>query len=385
LESDRLSGWLTWEALSARLAANGVDDITERQLERWRNEGVFPAVQNVPLKFQGSVTYYPPNSCEQALEIRRLLGEKDLFAYVGWELWWRGFWVGEIHWKLALEKAASQWDRYLGKLKLQIAKDEKSNSNKTIFDRAAQSNVSNIVLSRLRGRVEIENLATVFRVILETATGQFRDFEPNPQTDVRTDEDVAAGRKLKSPDEIQLMHALDFVQSEADTVLGKKFQFSAALLPMLRDISTALRTGKFSDVCQYSNVEIEQARTDLRNAMKLAITLYEAKGWIYGRNAFGLRLMAWVAKKATPELKCMMILCWVKLRRVSIDLYPSAEIASLTDQVEIIRHFSQQLRQLAEIDGRFASVLTPKRIRKGLNDQIAFQRFLREIKVATMP
>jgi len=153
---------------------------------------------------------------------------------------------------------------------------------------------------------------------------------------------------------------------------------------MLRDISTAMRAGKLADVIQYPQGEIENARDDLRNAMRLATALYEAKSWIYGPNAFGLRMMNWVSKKATQGMKCTFVLCWVKLQRVSKHLYSSAQIASLAGQAENIHNDSLKLRELAKSDSRLTPILTPKRIRKALKDEISFRRFLKEIEAATM-
>ncbi len=379
------SDWLTWEQLSACLAANGVD-VSERQLERWRNEGVFPPVCQVQLKYQGSVTYFPPGSCEQALEVRKLLGENRKFEYVGWELWWGGFWAGEKHWKPALQNKALQLDGHLKRLKLQVDKDENSNSKKSLFDQAAsrvdKSNSSNIIMSRVLARVELGKLATVFRVILGTATGKFDEFEPVTK-DIRTENEISAGIKEKSPDETQLVKAMDLGQSEKDSILGQRFHFTRALLPALRDISTAMRTGKLVDVIQYPEEEIKNARDDVRNALSIALALHEATEWIYGREAFGLRLGAWIAKKAAPGVKRALVLVWVKYRRASSIPYSSAEIASFLDQAEIIRNQSLQLRKLAKNDQRFASVLTIKKLRQACRDQNSLNKFIKELQAAT--
>jgi hypothetical protein len=236
----------------------------------------------------------------------------------------------------------------------------------------------------VRGRIEIESLATVFRVMLETANGNFREFEPNTKSDPRTENEFLAGIKLKSADEIQLVKALDFGQSEKDSVLGKKFSFTVALPPMLRDISAALRTSKLVDVLQYPRSEIENARDDVRNSLAIAPALHEAISWIYGPNAFGLRFIAWFAKKLDRRPKPALVLCWAKLRRVSGDLYPSPEIALLADRAETIRNQSLQLRELAKNERRFASVFAAKRIRAALKDEISFRRFIKEIQAATM-
>jgi hypothetical protein len=110
---DRPSGWLSADEFQTSLRAKGGDDISPDQLERWRGEGVLPAVVQTPLKYRGSVTYYPPGYGDQAIAVRDLLRRKRKFEYVGWELWWRGerFLVDEKHWKPHLQVTAARLDR----------------------------------------------------------------------------------------------------------------------------------------------------------------------------------------------------------------------------------------------------------------------------------
>jgi hypothetical protein len=378
----RPEGWLTEDELCARLEANGVRDVSEHQLERWRGEGLLPRVQQEPRRYRGSVVYYRPGYCEQIVAVRELLHEKRKLDYVGWELWWRGFWVDERHWRPQLQRTAKTLDWTRKHLHKIVTADENSETAETIFDHAARLKPQNILISRIRGRLEINDLATALRVFLTTASGRFEDFEPvtkiNANLSVHADDEKAA----RSHDHSQTIVALDFSQSETDTVLGKKFNFVGSIGGILRDVATVFRDHSFIDVQQSSDVDIASAREDARNALRMGLDLWEAMHWIYGPKAFGLRLIAWLARKYDRATGATLIVILIGPRKVSTDLLSSRDIAVLADQAGRIRDQSQQLRSLAMNDKRFVSVFSPKRFRKALKDTIALRQFLREIEAA---
>ena len=374
--------WDTADQFYARLEASGVRNVSEHQLERWRGKGLLPSVRQDPLDYHGSVTYYPPGYCEQVLAVDALLKEKRKFEYVGRELWFRGFPVDEKHWRPHLLKDATKLDRHLKFLKSLIARDENSNSDKTIFDRIARFKVSNIILSRVYGRLQRGPLAIVLRVLLETANGQFDGFEPRTQGETRTDDEIATGIKQRSCDETHTLYALDLNQSDKHAILGIKFKFTDALPFMLHDLSVALRRGTLVEALKCSELEIFDARDDIRNALRIASALYETMEWIYGPNAFGLRMAAWIAKKISRQLISMFILGWIKVRKVSNNLPSSKYIALLADKADEIRDQSRQMRALAQNDKRFASVFSPKRLRQAFKDKVSFERFIKEIEAA---
>ena len=60
--------------------------------------------------------------------------------------------------------------------------------------------------------------------------------------------------------------------------------------------------GNFESVADAPAEEIARARDDAKNGLAIALDLYEANRWIYGDGAFGLRLAAWIARKAPDVL-----------------------------------------------------------------------------------
>lgn len=369
---DPVEEWTTKQQLDACLKSKGIRDISLDQLERWRGAGVLPRVHQETLNYGGSITYYPPGTCQQIAAIHELLSEKHRLEYVGWELWWRGFPVDEKHWKPSLQKIAERGDRLLKILNWQIAGDEKYDRNKTTADRVVQSNEDDIILSRLRGRLKAESLASVFGTLIETATGRFNGFTP------------PTGTENRSEHESDSIKALDLDQSEKHKVLGQKLGLVTRLTPTLRQISKALRSGALIEGLR-SDTEIAGARDDIRNALRIALAFHEASAWIYGQQSFGLRLGAWIARKSNRLTRGAFILVWIKLRHVSNDLLSSSEIRLMADEAENIRALSEQLKTLQQNDKRFSEVLNPKTVREALRDKSSFERFLKEIQRARLP
>jgi hypothetical protein len=367
--------WLTEGQFSALCKEKGGEDITRFKVNRWANIGLLRRK-----KVRG-VSYYSSSSCDQAIAIRDLLrDEKRKFEYVGWELWWRGFWVDERYWKPQLRRDAALLDRYLRRLRSRM--DQESDADKTIFDAIAKSNISNIILSRLQIQLTTNELATVLRVILEVASGTFQGFEPQSSSDPRTEDQIEAGIKWRSYDEIQTINALKIGQSEKHFMGGEHLNLVGNLLPTLEDINEAC-SGSFKETVEGPEIGIANARDDVRNALRIALALYSATQRIYGQEAFGLKFGAWIARKSDRRLKSIFTLIWVRLRESSDSLLSSNDIALLADWAEKVRCQSLHLKSQAQ-DSRFAELLSPARLREAFRDPTAEKDLLSKIEAARM-
>jgi hypothetical protein len=361
--------WETQEQVDACMAAH---DVSADQVVRWRGEGLLPNVkQDHPRPFHGSAVLYPPRTCAQIAAAARLFKEKYRVDYVGRMLWWEGYEVDERHWRPDLIRLARWIDRVLAIMRW-LARRE-ADGSKTVPERMAQASVSNLVLSRVRRRLDMMELSDLFGSLCDVAIGQFEGFST-----YETDDD---GRDVVI-DEAAAVKAFDLGASQIHQTTDQKFGFVKALPGTLRDISHAIAGSSFVEIAQTSGRELLDARDDARNAFRIARAMYEATEWIYGQQAFGLRLMAWIAKKAEPKFVGMHILVWVAIRRTSDGYLLSPEIAALADQAEDIQRKSQQIKRLGTDDPRFTKVLVPKRLRQGLTDRASMSLLLREIAAA---
>jgi hypothetical protein len=160
----------------------------------------------------------------------------------------------------------------------------------TLQERAARHRASNIILSRIKGRLWGEDLAIFYRVILELGLGEFAGF------------DATGGDENRSRDEAAIIKAFDVGNSERHEILGEKLNLIGTLPAALDNLSTALSMNSLSHAADSSAEEIAKARDDAKNALQIGLCLYEAFEWLYCEGAFGLRLIAWLARKAPDPL-----------------------------------------------------------------------------------
>jgi hypothetical protein len=359
------SGWETEEQVSACLVEN---DVSRAQIARWRRVGLLPDVEQVQNAYRGSTVLYPPGTCKQIAAAARLFREKNRADYVGRMLWWEGFPVDKRYWKPDLIRLAVWVDRICILIKPLMHRED--DNLPTLPERLSASNHPDIIFSRVRPRLDREELQSFLRVALDTATGEFDRFE-EPEGDDRSSFDEAA-----------IVSGLDIAASGTHSILGQRLKIKDGIENTLRALAKVIRVKWFSDVATGPEEIIFAARNDLRNDLRIGLALYEAFEWIYGRHAFGLRHVAWIAKKRPVRMFGVAIIGFALLRQSSNELLPSEEISRLADQAELVLGYSRQLRQLWKSDPRFKNVLNPKRVREGLRDQPSLNNWKREIAAA---
>jgi hypothetical protein len=365
---EKPTGWITKDELFTCLGVTGASDITEHQLERWRGAGLLSRVEQEPLKGRGSIVRYPPGACEQIRAIRALFKVKNREAFVGERLWWLGFPVAEKHWRPKLRLAGKWADRTLWFLDRAGSRLERQ--DRTLADAAASYRARNIVLSRVVGRLNVEELSTFARVLIDIGLGQFEGFESPVRGEGRTRDEKAT------------ISALDLSLSERHAVLGSAFNFVEILPDVLNDVSAAFSMGGLERAADEPEEVIAAVRADARNAMILGMALYEALSWVYGPGAFGLRFLHWIGRKA-PDPACrVLLLAMLRLRSVPDAILPAEQIAHMARQAVQIRAISLYLKHLGETDPQFRHVLSARRIRGAFVDTVSLKQWLSELGAA---
>jgi hypothetical protein len=227
--------------------------------------------------------------------------------------------------------------------------------------------VEGVVLSRIKGRVNSQEMPTVLRVIGDVGTGDFDGFETSP-----------AGEEHTS-DEALTIRALDLTKAGSDSVLGKQLNLIELLPGGLKNVSAAISMGNFEHVASAPARDIARARDDAKNSVAIGFYLYEANHWIYGDGAFGLRLLAWIARKAPDALVETTTLLMFRLREVPEAILPSDEIAELARKARDICMASKKLEWLWRNDSRFSDILDPKQIKSAFADEDSRGRWQREL------
>ena len=375
--------------LKAAASAAGVAMPSDHQLGRWRYHGLLPPVrQIIPNPYDGSAVEFPNGTSRQIVEIQRLMKINKKFEYVGWQLWWAGFWTDEKYWKPRLEHSAKIGDRALKLLKVLMWKEDKRGGENavhsdTTFDQKIELPVTNTIFSRMKPRIRENQIGQLLRILIEMETGRFEHFDdPNDMSD-NSDQAVVI-RAL----DIQDMNSYDAVPDRDDpskgkhTIFGQQLDLTKEVPFIFAGVSRALKQGKLSNVLHFPQQEIEQARDDVRNAMRMAVDLYEATNWLFGKRALGLRFLAWIGRHATPAQNSISVLGFALMRRVGNVLLPSSEIASNAAQASELRGQSAKLQKIAASDPVLKNLLSPKALKFAISDRGQYQLFLNRIKKA---
>jgi hypothetical protein len=328
--------WETQAEIDACLEETGV---TGPQIRRWRRKGLLPEVQQIPDAYHGSVVLYPRGTCAQIKAAKALFGEKNRVDYVGLRLWRQGFPVDEKYWRPRLRRLGSSADRILTLLHwLQSRYDDDQSPN--LPERAAQRRMSNIILSRIVGRLTLDDLAIFFRVLLNIGMGQFDGFESPVKGEGPT------------RDKLATIKAFDMEAAERHEVLGQKLDLIRVLPSALENASIAFSMGSFAQAADAPADEIFQARDDARNSLTIILSLYKTMSRIYGDQAFGLRFFAWFAERAPDATIDGLILPMMRLRAIPRAVMSSEKIAELAFQAEAVLATSERIERLRQEDPR---------------------------------
>jgi hypothetical protein len=173
---------------------------------------------------------------------------------------------------------------------------------------------------------------------------------------------------------------LDLVNAGSHSILEKKLNLIELLPSGLGHLSIAMSMGNFARAADAPAEEIARAREDARNGVAIGFYLYEATRWIYGDGAFGLRLAAWIARKAPNALLDSMTLLMLRLRQVPDAILPSEKIAELAQQARKVWLYSKRHEWHWRNHPSFSKILHPRRIKLALADEIVLKEWQRELK-----
>jgi hypothetical protein len=357
----------TKEQVDACLQETGV---TQDQLNRWRREGLLPPVTQMAEAYRGSFVLFPEGTCAQIRAAKALFRKKNRVSYVGLHLWRQGFPVAEQHWRPRLMRVGRLSDRALRLLSKMAVRSDREEDAETLADKAARFAPNDFVFSRISRRLDDPELPPLFRVLLETATGEFKGFESPVEGSAR------------ASDEIATIRAFDIGDSERLKSLGIDPKWIHALPSTLQNISKAVEIGTLTSAADAPAAEISQARDDTVNAFEIVLSLSEPFQWLFGQKALGLRLGAWIVKKAPDDFFLGMVLRMLRLRQVPGAIFSSEEIAHMAVQSRKLLRDFREFQRLGREDPRFKNVFSKREIRAALNDAISRKRWMTAVEKA---
>lgn len=356
-------GWISQTAFDAKLARQG-GNATHRQLERWRDEGLLPAVRQIA-NYKGSSIEYPADYARQVVAIERALAVKNRIDFAGAVLWFAGFEVDERFWRGSIQTADRFWRRALKLGRVALRHDGSS----TIGDQISTLDRMQGVLANIRRRVDDDQFARLINVGAEIAGGEFEGFDFPADADEFSSEGA-------------FHQAFDFEKSKNQNINGAGIKFHSALNGVLRDISKSLNS-KYDH--KILDLEIEISKRSIIGGMKIGICLNEAFSWFYGDRALGLRLSGLIARIAPIGSISNFILAFARMRRISNDFYSVEEIEQMARQSEAIWLASIYFRELQENDPALRKFIGPKRLKSAFTDSREMANLLSELRGLDLP
>lgn len=363
--------WVLDEQFRAELAAIGCTVPLDR-IAKWRGVGlvprpVQPATYDPEGRVAGSTVWHPPFAARQALAVQRLLGERSLYDFAGPVLWLAGAPVDEKYWRPRLDRAGAMIVKVRRGLRLLIR--ERPDDEDTVGGRIKTPlGDLNGVFTKMAKRIPDHQIPTGIDLLLSVASGQFEGFI------------------VRDPDEGDLSEealaesALDLSAPETDRVGRHRLNFSG-LGRTFAEIAYSIDTYSLDE---FSDEEIAAARDDVRNSFKLAVCFHSAMAWIYGPQAFGLRLMSWMGRYASLDLLFVGVVLFARLRHSSDQSIPSSQIAALAQTAENSWLISTYFRSL-QSNPQFAKSIEPKRWKSAFEDSHKMENLIKELEGCDLP
>jgi hypothetical protein len=373
--------WETRGDINAAARAKGLKEPSLFKLARWRHVKLLPPVNSD----HGRIVEYPPGTARQTARLMELLGDKETFEHVGWELWWEGFEVGKHYWEPKLQQAAATGDLGIGMLKplLALWRSGGGDEDETAFDKLQRQIPARLLAPQITRRLNAMQMATFLRILAHVGGGKFSEFDDEPHPKSLSEYEIAVsgldmengGNYEKGPPGKS--------EPKPDQVLGEKVKFIQVLPDVLRAMARTLGRNTLSDALKLPRPELLAARDDVRGGLGIARDFYEATKWIYGNRAFGMRLAAWLARSAASQ-RALLMLGFALLKRSDHPFLSSDEIAEQAQKAATAKRDSLRLKEIAENDPRFAGLLTPRALRRAFSNLDELKRFRRQLFAARM-
>jgi hypothetical protein len=312
-----------------------------------------------------------------------LLRDNETFKYVGWELWWEGFDVGEEYWKPKLEEATATGDLGIKKLKplLALWRSGEGDEDETVFEKVQRQIPATALAPQIARRLSAPQMAAYLRILAHVAGGRFSNFDDVPHPNSLSEyEIVVSGLDFENAGTYE-KETPGKSKPKPDEVFGQHMNFIQVLPGVLHVMAQTLRRHTLSDALKLPLEELLAARDDVCSALAISRDFYEATKWIYGNRAFGMRLAAWLSSSAASQ-RAMGVLGFALLRRSKYPFLSSEQIADLARKAAAAKRDISRLREIGETDPRLASLITPKALRRSFSSTNEFEAFQRQIIAA---
>ena len=308
--------WIEAGSLCSLLKAKDIV-VTREQLARWHRACLLP--QPVPKglgRGRGTATLYPAVAYPQAMALAELLKRDRSFPVVGWELWWRGYEVGDAHWRPHLASSAATLDDVLPRLKSILVPPDEATDPETdeaagylgqIIDFAYATPNAPPMFKKIRHALRKTRFDVFINAMLEMAVGAFSELSTKPE--------------LYDPDRVEAAKILDigfgFKNARLNAPPGVRPWLDGDAGDVLKDVSNLIADGDFKSMLATTpDAEIITARNQLTVVMEIGAAMARLTFKAYGADAFGFKRLLQMAEQYSGEAQAHLLLGWIKIQPV---------------------------------------------------------------------
>ena len=345
----------TKEYLLAMAKSRGYN-VSSDQLNRWHRAGLLPRPRQILLGRRGSKTVYPNGSAEQVIEICRIHEKERRLAYVGWQLWWKGFEVNLRAIRDFIQRSAKAGDedrRKYYRLDSETVKQEIEASGEARFE--------NKVIRRARKRIGKQRLPHFLETLLAVGTGQYSKESWEAQSD-QMDLEKALG--LENAREQRIGTIGPWLSGE-----------------QLNDISEIFGELNFSaTLSDATDDELIQARDEFRALFDSLESVGQVMDKTFGKRAFGFSPIAGLMQNTPAIFQPLLLLSWIACRK-NKDTEESAKLLIENENtratlISIDKAFETMKTEIPNI----ATILSPNKMKAGMRSPKAKEKQIEEMK-----
>jgi hypothetical protein len=357
-------GWETKDEVLATVRAAG-HGLSDAQLARRQRVGLIANAEVRPLgRGKGSVSLYPLGTGARLLRSLELGPGRPSFETVAWRVWWEdGGELGPLV-RDRLRRNAAYWEAEFSRL-AEILSGEEAGDEATVdemertYEEASEERVPT-TLGRIRRNVGRDRFTTVFRILVEVASGRFEGYADQES-------------------ELALERALGIDHARVDHLVDGEPWFEGDSGEDLAQLSATLGRRSLTVLAEAVAADLEVARQETYVLFRIFQTMASSIASVLPGDAMGLGTVVAIFGGQPEELQPFFVLTWLALREDPVLREGMATtIAALPDALAAQNSF-ETIRVLRSEVPAFASVMTDEALGEALLDPARADRLQAEL------
>jgi hypothetical protein len=278
-------------------------------------------------------------------------------SHTAWRLWWED--GGELTppARDLLTQVADRWEDERDRLSSLLGREEAGDAAAVAemddFYRQAETGRVSGAMGQARRNVGRQGFSTVMRVFAEVAAGRFAGYE--------TTGSGGSNEHQAAPNEL-VERALDLDRARDDQLAkGDPWLTTSSEVDFAR-LSQLMGGYSFCVGAAKTDVELDQARVELRAFQTLVSTIAPLFERLFGRAAFGFGMIGRAVVAKTARTQAFMLLGWLALREDDGLREGMQRLAGVAPAAQATVRLYDLLSQLRREVPAYGPVLTDRRL-----------------------